>query len=95
MQNFTIIISTIINTQEDLLVVKQVIQNFPSIKEWSQDLDDCDKVLRVVSEQNIATELVEELNTLGVVAKVMEIFEKESKEVKTLFILWSSLLNKA
>lgn len=87
MQNYTIIISTIINSQEDLKGIQQVINRFPSISEWSHDLDDCDKVLRIVSEYNVSKELIEQLNTFDIMANVMEIFQKEPLKADSFLIL--------
>lgn len=87
MQSYTIIISTTINSQEDLKGIQQVIKHFPAISEWSHDLDDCDKVLRIVSEHNVSKEFIEDLSTFGIIAKVMEIFQKETTKINSFFIL--------
>jgi len=87
MQSYTIIISTIINSTEDLKGIQKVIKHLPSISEWSHDLDDCDKVLRVVSEINVSMVLVEQLGNLGITANVMEIFQEETSEINGFVIL--------
>ncbi|GAA3962298.1 hypothetical protein GCM10022246_14440 [Pedobacter ginsengiterrae] len=87
MQSYTIIISTIINSTEDLKGIQKVIEHLPSISEWSHDLDDCDKVLRVVSEINVSMVLVEQLGNLGITANVMEIFQEETSEINGFVIL--------
>lgn len=45
--------------------VKPALNLHPFIKDWNVDLDDCDKVLRVVTENNPADEIKQILFTAG------------------------------
>ena len=67
-------------------VVNVLLKCFPHYQ-INFDLDDCDKVLRVVSEINVSMVLVEQLGNLGFTAKVMEIFQEETSEINGFVIL--------
>lgn len=45
--------------------VKPVLNRHPYIKEWNVDLHDCDKILRVVTENSIATEVESIVSSAG------------------------------
>lgn len=45
------------------------------ILQWTIDLDDCDKVLRIVARRNIAKEVREAVQALGYVCWVVELGE--------------------
>jgi len=76
MCQFILILSTVIKTPFDLDRIKQTINNFSSVIEWSQDLDDIDKILRIVAHEDISEKLVLNLESAKVSAVVMEVFEK-------------------
>jgi hypothetical protein len=76
MSRYVIILSTVINTPIDLRHVFEVIDIFSDISEWSVDLDDCDKILRVVCSEDIGQELVKSLARLGVISSVLEVFDE-------------------
>lgn len=73
---FILILSTVIKSPFDLNRIKHTITNFNSVIEWSQDLDDVDKILRIVSDEDISDKLVLNLEKAKVRAKVMQVFEK-------------------
>ncbi|MET4141429.1 hypothetical protein [Pedobacter sp. UYP1] len=73
---FILILSTVIKTPFDLNRIKRTITNFQSVIEWSQDLDDIDKILRIVSHEDISEKLVLNLEKAKVRAIVMQVFEK-------------------
>ncbi|AMP97948.1 hypothetical protein AY601_1016 [Pedobacter cryoconitis] len=76
MCQFILILSTTIKTPFDLDRIKQTIDNFSSIIEWSQDLDDIDKILRIVAHEDISEKLVLNLERAKVSALVMQVFER-------------------
>lgn len=81
MSNYIIILSTAVNNPTDLQQIPQVIKGFTEIFEWSLDLDDCDKILRVVCRDNIGNELIKQLGMSGVYAVLLEVFNKEGKSL--------------
>ncbi len=52
------IFRTTIHTANDRLRVAQVFDNLPGVNKWTVDLDDCDRVLRVVC-TNLAPSRIE------------------------------------
>lgn len=78
MSHFILIISTVIKTPFDLDRIKNAIANFNSISEWSQDLDDIDKILRIVSTEDISKKLLQQLERAEVSATILEVFEKSN-----------------
>jgi len=83
MPNHIIILSTTVNNSIDLQHVSQVTSDFPEITEWSVDLEDCDKILRVVCDHNIGDKLVEQLGAQGMYAKVLEVFNESGRSLGT------------
>lgn len=75
--HFVIILSTIITAQYELNQVKLAIANCTPVIEWNQDLDDEDKVLRIVSTEDVSDKLVAELQKSGIVSKIMGVFVKK------------------
>ncbi|WP_367867818.1 hypothetical protein [Pedobacter sp. WC2423] len=73
---FILILSTVIKTPFDLNLIQCTIANFNTVIEWSHDLDDADKILRIVSHEDISEKLVLHLEKAKVNAAVMEVFEK-------------------
>ncbi|WEK20940.1 MAG: hypothetical protein P0Y49_07290 [Candidatus Pedobacter colombiensis] len=74
MSRYIIIMSTVINTSIDLHHVSLVIATFSGILEWSVDLEDCDRILRVVCNDYIGIELLKGLEEKDVSSKVLEVF---------------------
>jgi len=81
MSNYIIILSTAVNSPTDLQQIPQVIKGFTEIFEWSLDLDDCDKILRVVCRDNIGNELIKQLGMSGVYAVLLEVFNKDGRSL--------------
>nr|WP_068889169.1 hypothetical protein [Pedobacter panaciterrae] len=81
MSSRIIILSTVINTSVDLQCISQVLSTFSSISEWSVDLDDCDKVLRAISSEDIGADLVETLDAAGISAMVLEVFDENGVSI--------------
>ncbi|SDL87674.1 hypothetical protein SAMN05421820_102378 [Pedobacter steynii] len=75
MSNHIIILSTTVNNPTDLQYVSQAMSTFPEIVEWSVDLEDCDKILRIVCENNIGDQLVKQLSILGMYTEILEVFD--------------------
>ena len=76
MAQFILIISTVIKTSFDLDSIKNAIADFNCITEWSQDLEDSDKILRIVSAEDITEKLIRQLERAKVSASVLQVFEK-------------------
>lgn len=76
MSNYVIILSTAISNPTDLQHISQAIHGFMEISEWSIDLEDVDKILRVVCSSNIGAELVIQLALLGIYVRLLEIFNE-------------------
>ncbi|RQO74679.1 hypothetical protein DBR43_04650 [Pedobacter sp. KBW06] len=81
MSKHIIILSTTVNNSVDLQQVSQVISGFPEIGEWSVDLEDCDKILRVVCGNNIGDKLVKQFAVLGMYAEVLEVFNENGRSL--------------
>lgn len=60
-----LIFKTNISSPIDSLCVKKAFDKEEHIIEWSVDLEDCDKVLRVVSEKLNTLQLIEKITGLG------------------------------
>lgn len=66
-----LIFCTAINDADDLPVVDRVLQQFNGVISWSVDLEDWEKVLRVVCLETEPEEIVIALNNHGVFAREM------------------------
>lgn len=81
MSNYIIILSTAVNNPTDLQQISQVINGFTEVLEWSVDLEDCDKILRVVCRNNIGNELVKQLSVLGIYTTLLEVFNENGRSL--------------
>lgn len=77
MINYIIIFFTQNNCLENLSVIARTMN---SIIEWTQDLEDCDKVIRIVSSSNISLELLEKLRKTGIETELMAIYRGDPSE---------------
>ncbi|CAH0147064.1 hypothetical protein SRABI27_00437 [Pedobacter sp. Bi27] len=75
MSRYVTIISTIIENANDKSLVALAIAGLDGVSEWSIDLDDIDKVIRIVSVWDISTACCEKLALFGIKASVMQIFD--------------------
>jgi len=66
-----LIFCTAINDADDLPVVDRVLQQFNGVISWSVDLEDWEKVLRVVCLETEPEEIVIALSNHGVFAREM------------------------
>jgi hypothetical protein len=73
---FVIVLSTMINTSYDLNQTQIIMSRFKSIKQWNCDLEDEDKVLRIISTKEISSTLIKEFRKAGVSTQIMEVFKK-------------------
>jgi len=78
---FVIVLSARINTSNDLKQTQIIISQFKSIKEWSCDLEDEDRVLRIISTKDISNTLVGEFKKGGVSTQIMAVFKKNKLEI--------------
>ncbi|MGB4845549.1 MAG: copper chaperone [Ferruginibacter sp.] len=60
-----LVFKTNLNNNKHIRKVKPALNLHPYIKEWNVDLHDCDKILRVISENNSAHEIKQILFTAG------------------------------
>lgn len=74
MSGFVIIMYTEIHSPVDLQLIKLGIEGLEEVLEWSLDLEDCDKVLRLVCSRDIGTALLTRFHILGLKVRLMEIF---------------------
>lgn len=81
MPDHIIILSTTVNNSIDLQRISPVISGFPEVTKWSVDLEDCDKILRVVCGSNIGDDLVKQLGILGIYAELLEIFNENGRSM--------------
>jgi triacylglycerol esterase/lipase EstA (alpha/beta hydrolase family) len=75
MSRYIIILSTIIESVNDTDLVSLAIAGLKDISDWSIDLEDCDKVIRIVSTRDISHEFCEKLALFGIKASVMQVFD--------------------
>jgi hypothetical protein len=76
MINYIIIFFSQSNCTEHLSVIKRTMN---SIIEWTQDLEDCDKVIRVSSSRNISVELLENFTKIGFKAELMAVYQVDQQ----------------
>lgn len=55
-----LVFKTSITQQEQIVEVSSLLDSMPTIKHWNFDLDDCDNILRIVS-NNLDPESIESL----------------------------------
>jgi hypothetical protein len=70
---FVIVLSTMINSSNDLKQTQIIISQFKSIKEWSCDLEDEDRVLRIISTREISSTLIEEFRKAEVSTQIIHL----------------------
>lgn len=58
-----------------MLLISDAIASVNGILDWSIDLDDCDKVLRIKSDREVGEELSAKFQLLGVGFRELETFE--------------------
>lgn len=75
MTRFIIILRTAVQNSGELEIVSKVMFEFAEISEWSIDLEDCDRILRVEATVRIGDQLTEKLNELGLDSAVLETFD--------------------
>lgn len=76
MQRFIIIVATDVASGFLHSALVNVMEGFGDIiLEWSVDLDDVDKVLRVVSKKDISFLLIYQIKKASIQCKLMDVFE--------------------
>lgn len=71
---FIIIIKTSLHSGDQTATLKEILDTGYRIKSWSIDLDDCDKVLRVVALSDISGALLFKLRQSGIECAAMGVF---------------------
>lgn len=56
------VFKTSVKTKKQIIALKPQIDNILPKARWNFDLEDCDKILRIESEENIAREIQQLLN---------------------------------
>jgi len=75
-----IIMYTDTSTNADLVWISKALQPFSeSVIDWSIDLTDCDKVLRISSRTDQSILIKNNLNNFGVKCEIIEIFTNHLK----------------
>ncbi|MEH6305766.1 hypothetical protein RYH73_08930 [Olivibacter sp. CPCC 100613] len=72
MKNYILIFKTSIDTAEDEINIASILNNFPSSRSWTVDLEDCDKVLRVCAASDISAEIIRTLRQEGFLCEPMD-----------------------
>lgn len=80
MNQFVIILSTVITASYEFNQMRLILGNFKNITTWNCDLEDEDNVLRVVSPENITVKLITALQQAGVTSQLMDVFETEHQD---------------
>lgn len=75
MSTYITILSTVLENANDKSLVALAIAGLDGVSEWSIDLEDIDKIIRIVSVQDISTECCEKLALFGIKATVMQVFD--------------------
>jgi hypothetical protein len=68
----TLIFKTNIETDKDFLRIKSILSEKKKIEECTIDLDDTDRVMRILSDSLTITEVENELSALGYYCKELE-----------------------
>ena len=74
MPSYIIVYSTNIYNSTDFIILSNTLASFSPILEWTIDLTDSDKVLRIETSRDITTFLIAELEKLGIRCNVMGTF---------------------
>ncbi|BAV05582.1 hypothetical protein SAMN05421788_108278 [Filimonas lacunae] len=62
---------TNINTRQDHSKLKAILDPIDGIEDWHVDLEDCDKVLRIISAGDLSQHISQLLPTLGFTGTLM------------------------
>ncbi len=65
MEDQILIFCTSLQTLDDVQKISPALNSIPEIKSWSVDLEDCDKVLRVVSESYLMSGILNAIEKTG------------------------------
>jgi len=74
---FIIIMETSVRTKNDQEMIEISLDKLTGPEHWSIDLGDCQRVLRVVSLQNITQQIVHILEVSGFAYSIMDVFYYE------------------
>lgn len=58
--------------EKDLLRLPSLLNNLEDLKRWNTDLEDCDNILRIESNKDIAENIVRVLTTQGIYCEELE-----------------------
>lgn len=66
-----LVFKTSLQTPVEIRLLSGVLDNIPGIEEWSVDLDDLEKVLRIFSRGIKASEVIDLLQKEGIQSKIL------------------------
>jgi hypothetical protein len=67
-----LVFRTNVSSNKDISQVESILNSLPSIHEWNFDLDDCDKILRIVASDLLAPDIEALLNVAGIFCQELE-----------------------
>jgi hypothetical protein len=67
-----LVFKTNVTSKKKVSKVSPLLTSFPTIQQWNFDLDDCDKVLRIVATELIPGSVESLLQTAGFDCEVMD-----------------------
>ena len=82
---YIIVLYTDIFRQKDLEHISNLSNSFPCITDFSVDMNDCDKVLRVASMSDISHLLLDYLRLEDIKCKLMGVYQRMEEKVVVLF----------
>lgn len=74
MEKFIIVMETNICNSHSIKQLPEILDTQPGLKSWTIDLDDDQKILRIVSTLNIEKKVIRDLRRIGVSAITMDVF---------------------
>jgi hypothetical protein len=66
-----LVFKTSINTKKAVQTVTPTLEKIPN-STWNFDLDDCDKILRINSEENVSNQVISDLKQYGFSCELLE-----------------------
>ncbi|WP_316800264.1 hypothetical protein [Pedobacter frigidisoli] len=74
MIKFILIFYTQTSSIDDLLRIEKILGGLENVLSWTLDLQDCDRVLRVMSGVDLSKKIQETFNDLGIISELMAVY---------------------
>lgn len=84
MIKFIIIFYTQTNSIDDLCRIDEILGDLDGVLSWTQDLEDCDEVLRIVSGGDLSKKIQETFNNVGITSELMAVYLGDPEDSSTL-----------